>query len=286
MSGPAGTGPLEHHVVVATDRRATEIFIESVVRQKPKWTLGRVAMSREAIADCRPELSTAVAAFVDFGPDPAKATDLSRDLHAAHPALPIVALLCCPGASRPWHLRKLLQDGAVRSVIDLTVSADEAMAALQDIAAGGAAIHLNLGPEYVQIIQELLGRQPMSETDAQLLELVADGMHDIEIGRRLHMSPHTVKHRIEDLRGTLQLKNRVELAAWAGQHGFYARGHDHGAAVEEDGVAARSTRSRTAQGAAPRGRLRVVGSSTAPRPAPRSTPPPASSPRPTVRVRQ
>jgi len=80
----------------------------------------------------------------------------------------------------------------VRSVLDLTVSADEAMAAIQDIAAGGAAFHLNLGPEYLLIIQELLGSQPMSETDVQLLEIVRRGLHDAEMGRTLLMSPHTV----------------------------------------------------------------------------------------------
>jgi DNA-binding NarL/FixJ family response regulator len=55
----------------------------------------------------------------------------------------------------------------------------------------------------------------------QLLELVAYGRSDREIGALLHLSPHTVKHRIERLRDALGARNRIELAAWAGRHGFY-----------------------------------------------------------------
>ena len=50
---------------------------------------------------------------------------------------------------------------------------------------------------------------------------MAAGLPDHEIGRRLHLSPHTVKHHIEQLRGELGARNRIELAAWAGRHGFY-----------------------------------------------------------------
>jgi len=31
-----------------------------------------------------------------------------------------------------------------------------------------------------------------------------------------------VKHRIEQLRNELGVRNRTELAAWAGRNGFYA----------------------------------------------------------------
>ena len=66
------------------------------------------------------------------------------------------------------------------------------------------------------------GRPERRELQLQLLELVALGLPDHEIGRRLHLSPHTVKHQIEDLRTALRVRNRTELAAWAGKNGFYA----------------------------------------------------------------
>ncbi len=67
------------------------------------------------------------------------------------------------------------------------------------------------------------------ETDARaarreaLLELVARGFTDSEIGRTLHLSPHTVKHQLESRAPPSGARNRTELAAWAGRHGFYER---------------------------------------------------------------
>ena len=60
--------------------------------------------------------------------------------------------------------------------------------------------------------------------------LVAQGLSDREIGARLHLSRHTVHHKIERLRGDLGLRNRTELAAWAGRQGLYppSGGHDPG----------------------------------------------------------
>jgi DNA-binding NarL/FixJ family response regulator len=46
---------------------------------------------------------------------------------------------------------------------------------------------------------------------------VALGLTDHEIGRRLSLSHHTVKHRIDRLRRRVHAKNRVQLAAWAGR---------------------------------------------------------------------
>jgi DNA-binding NarL/FixJ family response regulator len=55
----------------------------------------------------------------------------------------------------------------------------------------------------------------------EVITLVAHGLSDREIGARLHLSRHTVHHKIERLRDDLGLKNRIELAAWAGRHGLY-----------------------------------------------------------------
>jgi DNA-binding NarL/FixJ family response regulator len=64
------------------------------------------------------------------------------------------------------------------------------------------------------------GRVP-TRTSAQILELLVHGLSDQEIGHQLHLSPHTVKHHIDRLRGELGARNRIELAAWAGRQGFY-----------------------------------------------------------------
>jgi DNA-binding NarL/FixJ family response regulator len=61
------------------------------------------------------------------------------------------------------------------------------------------------------------------DRDQTLIGLVSLGLSDQEIGRKLRLSPHTVHHRIERLRTELGVRNRIELAAWAGYQGVYGR---------------------------------------------------------------
>jgi DNA-binding NarL/FixJ family response regulator len=55
----------------------------------------------------------------------------------------------------------------------------------------------------------------------RIVELVAAGLPDREIARRLHLSPHTVSHHVGRLSEQVGARNRTALAAWAGAHGLY-----------------------------------------------------------------
>jgi DNA-binding NarL/FixJ family response regulator len=81
------------------------------------------------------------------------------------------------------------------------------------------------------VLEDITGRQESSgemdsgrsptRTSARILDLLVHGLSDQEIGKQLHLSPHTVKHHIDRLRGEVGARNRIELAAWAGRQGFY-----------------------------------------------------------------
>jgi DNA-binding NarL/FixJ family response regulator len=178
----------------------------------------------EAVDDLPDEaLAQAAAAAIDLAPNPHAGVSLCRALHERRPSLPIVALLCCPEAVNPWHLRELMRDGA--SVLDLQATPDEAVRALESMARGSSVLHLHLRRGQRALLRDILsGRETTSATKIRVLELVSFGLPDHEIGARLHLSPHTVKHHIEALRNEVGARNRIELAAWAGQNGFYAPG--------------------------------------------------------------
>jgi DNA-binding CsgD family transcriptional regulator len=61
----------------------------------------------------------------------------------------------------------------------------------------------------------------LTDREADLLRLLASGHTDREIANRLYLSPHTVKHQLDRLRDRLDMRNRIELAAWAGASGYY-----------------------------------------------------------------
>lgn len=57
--------------------------------------------------------------------------------------------------------------------------------------------------------------QTLSEREQKILELIADGFTNREIGEQLYLSERTVKHHVSDILGKLGLTRRVEAAAFA-----------------------------------------------------------------------
>lgn len=57
--------------------------------------------------------------------------------------------------------------------------------------------------------------QQLNERELQILDLIAEGLTNREIGQRLYLSEKTVKHHVSDLLGKLGFTRRVEAAAFA-----------------------------------------------------------------------
>jgi DNA-binding NarL/FixJ family response regulator len=171
---------------------------------------------------CAPAESAADAdvAVIDVALDPLVGAMACRELHEERGDLPIAALICCPHSVTPWALQRLLAEG-VSAILDLQMEPEETRRTLESVARGASVLHLQVRRGHRQFLRDLLTGGPRVEAQARLLELVARGLPDHEIGRRLFLSPHTVKHQIEQLRHDLGVRNRTELAAWAGRNGFY-----------------------------------------------------------------
>lgn len=59
----------------------------------------------------------------------------------------------------------------------------------------------------------------LTERELDVVELVARGKTNAEIAETLFVSVSTVKTHLEAIRAKLQRRNRVEIAAWAWEHG-------------------------------------------------------------------
>jgi DNA-binding NarL/FixJ family response regulator len=121
---------------------------------------------------------------------------------------------------RPWLFRALVA-ASVESFIDLETTGAEALDALGRVARGETVLGLRLGMHKLALLRDLRAGHGLRPESHALLEYVARGLSDQEIGQRLHLSPHTVKKHIEQLRDRLGARNRIELAAWAGRQGLY-----------------------------------------------------------------
>ncbi len=212
------------HVLLATGRPAVAAFFAGL----PEWShlpfeVHAIAPTEVVAGRGVAHFADAVLAIVDTAYDPSAAIGLCQEIRQARPELRVAALLCCSQPFAPWHLQELAAAG-VRGMLDLQASQEEAVRTLISLAGGSGVLHVQLDREHAAYMRDVMsGRWPTVRPlqDSSVLELVSRGLSDREIGSQLNLSPHTVSHRVVRLRDAAGVRNRIELAAWAGRYGFY-----------------------------------------------------------------
>lgn len=223
--------PPELRILLVTSRPGIRELLNTI----PSLTIDPVPMRLAALAASQPLIVRAMAVVVDTATDALQAVEICRELQRRRPQLPIVTLLCCPASVTPWHLEMLAMVG-VRGILDLQAAPDEVGRILHSVVRGQTVFHLQVDGNKVAFLPWILtperGRRAeaprLSAGDVDLLSYLAQGLPDRQIGERLHLSPHTIKHYIERLRDSVGARNRIELASWAGRHGFYQPVRDPG----------------------------------------------------------
>jgi DNA-binding NarL/FixJ family response regulator len=223
----------DHVLALATGRPAVRWFFEYVRQAGPlALAIEEIALDASRVPQHRDRIARAGVAVVDTGNDPVQAIGLCRALRSERPDLPIIALVCCTQPFTPWHLRDLLRLEGGCSLLDTEATVDELLRTVERLQQGRTSMHLDWGAGDFGGLRNGLAEGASSASgpagldharNLSLIELVAEGLSDREIGARLHLSPHTIHHQIERLRGELGVRNRVELAAWAGRNGLYTR---------------------------------------------------------------
>jgi DNA-binding NarL/FixJ family response regulator len=69
-------------------------------------------------------------------------------------------------------------------------------------------------------IEEVADAADLTPRELEILELMARGMGNIEIGKALHLSQHTVKNHVSSVLRKLQVKNRSQAAVRAVRRGL------------------------------------------------------------------
>ncbi len=99
------------------------------------------------------------------------------------------------------------------------VSAEELATAVRDAAAGKATFHPVASVRMARAVsgeqqgQDLAGR--ISPRELEVLNLIAEGYGNREIGERLFISERTVKSHVTHLLEKLELRDRTQLAIYA-----------------------------------------------------------------------
>jgi DNA-binding NarL/FixJ family response regulator len=184
----------------------------------------------EGIHPGMPELASAQVALVDACPDPELALRVAAALHAAHPALPIMALACCPHLLAAPELTALGQAG-VRGLLDLDGDQAELLDAVLGAARG------NVGPdldqERARSIALAAKPREVTSTDRHapglltpreeaVLQALLHGRSEREILAAQHVSWSTLKRVVRELKHKLGATNLVQIGSRATALGFEA----------------------------------------------------------------
>jgi DNA-binding NarL/FixJ family response regulator len=101
--------------------------------------------------------------------------------------------------------------------------ASEVLAAVRAVAQGSAYITPKMAGQIVAELTRRPAQYPLdelTERERQVLELVAQGRSNKEIGDRLSLSEKTIKHYMTSVLQKLNVRSRVEAALLARKHGL------------------------------------------------------------------
>jgi DNA-binding NarL/FixJ family response regulator len=169
---------------------------------------GLDTLTSDALAAAGPDV-----VVVDAGTEPHGAAE---SLAVADAGYPVVALL--PAGT---ETNGALASG-LRGLLSREVEGDALAAALHG-AAGGLVV---LDPAFVPTARTARDREPprpaeeLTPRELDVLQLLAEGLSNKEIARRLDLSEHTVKFHVDSILGKLGAHSRTEAVTRAARLGL------------------------------------------------------------------
>lgn len=206
-------------VLIVDDHELVRVGLRTLLSTDPQIeVLGEAAAGAQAIAMARehqPDVVLLDAHLPDlFGPD------VCRRIRAAVPTA-VVAMLttftddelvrdCVRAGAQGYLLKDIAQ-------LDLSRS-------IKALARGEAVIDPKVAPLVLaaarQTGRETGGEPMLSARQREVLQLVAQGLSNREIGMRTHLSELTIKSYVEEILLHLGARNRVHAAILATKHGW------------------------------------------------------------------
>lgn len=122
------------------------------------------------------------------------------------------------------YVRKAFEFGAAGYVLK-GAPLEELLSAIRVAISGDRYISGGLSEEWLDSVQTSVDApadryDTLTDREREVLQLTAEGHSGPEIGERLHISPRTVEKHRENLQAKLELRNVVEMAAYAHQRGL------------------------------------------------------------------
>ena len=188
-------------VLLVADGEALAAKLEAVLRDDHRLRV-RVGSLR-ALARLIEDHDPAIVILASAAARAATALGTGLDV----PRMPPVMLLV-EDARAAWTAR--MRRAGVRAVLDHDATVEEISAAISAATAGLITLHPDVfrAPSPATALEA--GERTLTPRELEILEMMAEGVSNQVIARRLHISTYTVKFHVASILGKLRASSRTE----------------------------------------------------------------------------
>jgi NarL family two-component system response regulator LiaR len=208
-------------ILLAEDHRIVREGTRQLLEQAPDLTvIGEAADGGEAVR-LATELSPDVV-VMDVRLPVLNGLEATKAIKDQHPHMPVLIL---SAYDDDRYVFPLLDAGANGYVLKTTSWAELAQA-IRTVQAGKTALDPHIAHKVVERLtrrQRYQGKgmaEALTEREIEVLQAVARGKGNREIGEALSISPHTVQVHVRNIFGKLGVNSRIEAVAYAVRQGW------------------------------------------------------------------
>jgi len=197
-------------ILVAEDHLVARVGVTTIVNMQPDMTVVAEASNGQQAVDLyrqhRPDV-----ALLDIRMPGMSGVEAAAAIRAEFPGARMIALTTYGGDE---DIRRALAAG-VRAYLTKDVLHDELLKAIRAVAAGQSYL-----PIAVAAVAAQPPRPDLSAREAQVLELIVQGLANKQIAYALDIAEHTVKNHVKNILSKLGAQDRTQAATAAIQRGI------------------------------------------------------------------
>lgn len=212
-------------IVITDDHALVRHGVRDFLELQPDLSVVGEADSGEAAVRIAGELAPDIV-LMDLVMPGMSGVEATRKVKQVSPHSQIIVLT---SYHEDEHIFPALRAGAISYVLK-DISPDELADTIRKAARGESVLHPRVAARVVQEVRGTRDAAPniftdLSERELDVLRLIADGLSNAEIARKLVISEKTVKGHVSNILSKLHMLDRTQAAVFAWQQGLVAR-HD------------------------------------------------------------
>jgi two-component system nitrate/nitrite response regulator NarL len=216
---PPRVEPATPKVLMVEDHKLFTDAVGPALEDSGMEVIGTARDGAEAVAAVRRERPDVV--LVDLGLPDVGGLELGRTLLEL---LPDATLLAVTALNDPGTVREALVAG-FRGYVSKDLPLPRFIESVRAAMAGQVVVP-HSSPPVPAVVRspeerhaELLGRQ-LTSREFEVLGLLVEGATTTDMARRLSVSPNTIRTHVQNILDKLQVRSRLEAAAFAVRHGL------------------------------------------------------------------